>query len=464
VDEFFVASAFSLMRMKLAKFSRKRHNSAIVFVYGDFMPHFFISYAKKDTRELAIALSDALNAVPNVTAWVDRSLRVGSSWELQIQNEIDKCDYFVVLYSPDINRHKKGEEPSYVLKEISYAVNTLKKPVIPVMAQKTEPPFSLNDVHYIDYTIVGLSLDDLLEAICDEASLSLGKQSIVSVPLSVQPKPAPVGTVSKPYVVGDITKGWLPKPFDWCKIPAGKVTLGKGLDFRAHSVDKSFDIPEFLMAKYPVTNAQFNLFISQGGYENQQWWTEAGWHEKEQGRWKLPQFWRDSELNDDEQPVVGVSWYEALAFCLWLSEATGETIMLPTEQQWQRAAQGDDGRIYPWGNDIASKKANTKESQIGKTTVVTAYPNGASPYGVLDMVGNVWEKCLTDYDTGDTVKDGTSFRTIRGGAHNYPIANTGVAVRTHTYPVYRNNSSGFRITCSPQSNNSPSTGLDWLLS
>jgi hypothetical protein len=86
-----------------------------------FMPHIFISYAKKDTRELALALSDALNAVDGVTAWVDRSLRVGRSWELQIQNEIDRCDAMIVLYSPDINRHKQGEEESYVLTEIAYA-------------------------------------------------------------------------------------------------------------------------------------------------------------------------------------------------------------------------------------------------------------------------------------------------------------------------------------------------------
>ncbi|MEZ4672357.1 MAG: toll/interleukin-1 receptor domain-containing protein [Anaerolineae bacterium] len=90
------------------------------------MTHIFISYAKKDTRELALALNQALNAISGVTAWVDQSLRAGKSWDLQIQSEIDRCDYMIVLYSPDINRHKNGEEESYVLTEIAYAKYTAK--------------------------------------------------------------------------------------------------------------------------------------------------------------------------------------------------------------------------------------------------------------------------------------------------------------------------------------------------
>ena len=66
--------------------------------------------------------------------------------------------------------------------------------------------------------------------------------------------------------------------------------------------------------------------------------------------WSEPRFWNDSQWNGAQHPVVGVSWYEAVAFCLWLSDVTGERIMLPTEDQWQYAAQGDDGRTYPWGN------------------------------------------------------------------------------------------------------------------
>jgi tetratricopeptide (TPR) repeat protein len=145
------------------------------------MPHFFISYAKKDTRELALNLNEALNKLPNVTAWVDKSLKAGKSWEAQIQTEIDKCDYFVVLLSPDLHRHEKGEDESYVLTEISYTKYTAKKPIIPVMAQKTKAPISLTRDHYIDFTLSGLTLNDLVVAICDETNVS-------STPA---PKPAP---------------------------------------------------------------------------------------------------------------------------------------------------------------------------------------------------------------------------------------------------------------------------------
>jgi len=154
------------------------------------MPHFFISYAKKDTRELALALSDALSQLPNTTAWVDRSLRAGHSWETQIQAEIFRCDYMIVLYSPDLNRHLHGQEESYVLTEIAYAKYTLKKQIIPVMAQTTQPPLSLTTAHYIDFTLPGVTLRELVEAIAEETGVSVANE---------QPSPVSSGaTVSQP--------------------------------------------------------------------------------------------------------------------------------------------------------------------------------------------------------------------------------------------------------------------------
>src|SRR5690606_32128020 len=120
---------------------------------------------------------------------------------------------------------------------------------------------------------------------------------------------------------------------------------------------QTFDVPAFAIAKYPITNAQYAKFIAAGGYNQRKWWTDAGWQARELGltwdgkptgkAWTQPRFWQDSEWNGAEFPVVGVSWYESVAFCLWLSEASSENIALPTEQQWQFAAQGSDGRVYP---------------------------------------------------------------------------------------------------------------------
>jgi formylglycine-generating enzyme required for sulfatase activity len=190
----------------------------------------------------------------------------------------------------------------------------------------------------------------------------------------------------------------MPAPFAWIEIPK------KG----------------YSIAKYPVTNVQFAKFIEAGGYRERKWWTNAGWQQREKGSWTQPRYWQDLKWNGAEQPVVGVSWYEAVAFCLWLSDAIGEKIMLPTEDQWQYAAQGDEGRTYPWGNDWDCKRCNNsvKPCDSHVTTHMRQYEGkGDSPFGVVDMAGNVWEWCLTDYDnkTND-INGNTEYRVLRGGS------------------------------------------------
>ncbi|GAB5490934.1 MAG: hypothetical protein Phog2KO_11490 [Phototrophicaceae bacterium] len=412
------------------------------------MPHIFISYAKKDTRKLALNLADALNALDDVTAWVDRSLRAGKSWELQIQTEIDRCDAMVVLYSPDINRHKDGKPESYVLTEIAYAKYTLSKLIIPVMAKLTTPPISLTTSHYIDFTLDDLKLNDLVEALCYELEI----EAVVSTsPSIVTEKPI---IVEKPKITipsKPTSLSLKAKPFDWVAIPAGRVTLGKSWDDKAHSAGKTFKVGSFDMAKYPVTNAQYAKFIEAGGYENDAWWTETGWRTRQKENWIEPRYWADSKWNTAEQPVVGVSWYESIAFCLWLSEATGEKISLPTEQQWQYAAQGDDGRTYPWGNQWDSSKCQNSVDgglgSAGQTSPVTQYEGkGDSPFGVVDMAGNVWEWCLTEYKTGSQVLNGTDIRVLRGGS--WKSGNTDNFLchfRTGSYSINRVDFRGFRI-------------------
>ncbi|HRF97094.1 MAG TPA: SUMF1/EgtB/PvdO family nonheme iron enzyme, partial [Aggregatilineales bacterium] len=107
--------------------------------------------------------------------------------------------------------------------------------------------------------------------------------------------------------------------FAWIPIPEGKVTLEKGgyLD-----KDTPFTVPAFEIAKYPATNAQFRLFIEAGGYQTDKWWTQAGLAQRNSDKWTQSRFWDDAKWNGADQPVVGVSWYEAVAFCLWLSETT----------------------------------------------------------------------------------------------------------------------------------------------
>lgn len=198
---------------------------------------------------------------------------------------------------------------------------------------------------------------------------------------------------------------------EWVTIPGGKVTLEAGgyLD-----TVTTFELTPFFISKYPVTNAQFALFIEAGGYTNRTWWTDEGWKIKQNEI--EPRYWQNRDWNKPNYPVVGVSWFEALAFCQWLSAITDQVITLPSEQQWQRAAQGDDGREFPWGNDEPNEIYCNWNRYLDKTTPVTEYPDGASQYGVMDMSGNVWEWCLTGWDSGLTLPDGREARILRGGS------------------------------------------------
>ena len=130
------------------------------------MPHVFISYAKRDTRPLADALYIALNAVPGLSAWMDKSLQAGSSWAYQIQDEIDKADYVVVLLSPDVNRRPSAtQRRSFVLNEIDYAQEG-HKPILPAMAIRTRTPVQLAGTQYIDLTATPTDPTLVVEDIC----------------------------------------------------------------------------------------------------------------------------------------------------------------------------------------------------------------------------------------------------------------------------------------------------------
>lgn len=201
--------------------------------------------------------------------------------------------------------------------------------------------------------------------------------------------------------------------FPWVTIPNGLVTLTAG-GYLTEAV--TFSVDSFDIGRYPVTNAQFHQFMAAGGYANQSWWDEAGWLARTRGNWTEPRFWHTSAWTQPDHPVVGVSWYEAQAFCRWATAHTGQQITLPTEQQWQRTAQGDDGRFYPWGNSDPSAHYCNWNRLIDETSPVQQYPAGASPFGVLDMCGNVWEWCLTGWENGTAVLHPREPRLLRGGS------------------------------------------------
>ena len=188
------------------------------------------------------------------------------------------------------------------------------------------------------------------------------------------------------------------------KIPANMVLIPKG-PFLYGLENESLTIDyDYFMDIYPVTNQHYEQFIRAGGYDNEALWSKEGWGWKRKEKVSQPEHWDDPEWNKSDYPVVGVSYFEAEAFAKWSGKR------LPTEQEWEKAARGTDGRTYPWGDEFDKDKCNCEGSGIKGTTSVTKYVNGVSPFGCHDMAGNVWEWCASWYDNSK------ESRVLRGGA------------------------------------------------
>ncbi len=185
------------------------------------------------------------------------------------------------------------------------------------------------------------------------------------------------------------------KPFEpeMILIPAGEFWMGEP--------PRQEYLPAYYIAKTPTTNIQYLAFVQAGG--------------------KRPKHWKSGKIpaGKEQHPVVHVSWYDAVAYCDWLSQATAKIYRLPTEQEWEKAARGTDGRAYPWGNVWQDGLCNVGESGIKGITPVGRYsPRGDSPYGCVDMAGNVWEWTDSWYDEDKNVRvvRGGSWYHVRGGA------------------------------------------------
>jgi len=204
----------------------------------------------------------------------------------------------------------------------------------------------------------------------------------------------------------------------------------------------------FEMARFPVTNAQFEYFIRDPkGYANPQWWNFSpfarDWFRKH------PQPRRSHFRNDKRLPRDSVVWYEAMAYTNWLSYRLNMHITLPTQAQWRRAASGDDNRLYTWGDTFNRNFANTREARIRMTTLVTRYKEGRSPFGIYDMIGNVWEWCLDSKEDGDNVKNPDvtirEDRAVLGGSWNTTYHRANSQFEFHLKPDYSYNTIGFRL-------------------
>ena len=271
------------------------------------------------------------------------------------------------------------------------------------------------------------------------------------------------------------------------------------------------DLPEFAIGRYPVTNAEYRFFIEADGYQDERWWSEAGrqwkqggpeahadaiqswleyrkqlydfgvdkaaqqfsWRPQNVRYWQRivklsdeeaqqqarrqferpfdrPGFWDDPDKSSPGRPVVGVNWFEAEAYCRWLSAITEQGFALPDELFWEKAMRGTDGRTYPWGNEFNSDICNRVESHIYATTPVGLYPAGRSPYGLFDAAGNILEWTDSWYQAypGSEFEHedyGERYRVLRGGAWYSYRRLVRCAFRYRYVPVFFFKNVGFRL-------------------
>jgi formylglycine-generating enzyme required for sulfatase activity len=304
----------------------------------------------------------------------------------------------------------------------------------------------------------------------------------------------------------------------WVEVPAGSFLMGS-----AESDEMAYDdehpqhelhLPTFYIARYPITNAQYRPFVEDGGYDEPRYWTEEGWAwrtgerepdlspigdedlRNDYANWLAgrpverrdePFWWNYPRWGLPNRPVVGVTWYESLAYCRWLKEQLQvpgytfqvwrneqletlslepETInaRLPSEAEWEKAARGADGRRWPWGNEWTEGQANINEADVEETSAVGIFPGGASPWGAMDMAGNVWEWTRSrwgrtsvyrpdygyPYDATDGREEmgGPDLRVMRGGSWFNPQWDARCACRFRYIPVFFDDLIGLRVVVS----------------
>ncbi|HEX4946839.1 MAG TPA: SUMF1/EgtB/PvdO family nonheme iron enzyme [Blastocatellia bacterium] len=288
----------------------------------------------------------------------------------------------------------------------------------------------------------------------------------------------------------------------------------------AHTVE----LAPFAIGQFPVTNAEYAKFMAAGGYEDEQWWDTAeavawlrgegstegirqqwrdirktlqsDWTEEEiraQANWtpddkdlylevrseadeefeqrleewfpegkqyRQPEFWDDTRFDNPAQPVVGVTWFEARAYCHWLTSNTGRIFRLPTEAEFEAAARGNQGRIFPYGNQFDVRKCNTFESHIRRTTPVGIFAN-ATPEGAFDLSGNAYTWTSSIYDQSrfpypyrsddgrEDIHQTDVRRVLRGGSWDFNSGFARAASRSYYHPSARNYVYGFRVVRPP---------------
>ena len=470
----------------------------------------FLCHASQD-KPVVRELFQRLHAEGWIDPWLDEEkLLPGQDWDLEIYKATRDADAIIICLS-STSVAKEG----YVNKEIRRALDIAgEKPegaiyVIPLRLDNCDPSFvQLRRWHWADYFTPNAhekllqSLRMRAEVLKIQISTNTTESSQFDVPPSAlrhepKAKGSPVATaapdldlyIPPEYAGADFfpppvsVPTWTFGGIEFVKIPHGEFLMGStDKDTNAYDDEKpqhKLTIPyDFLMARFQVTNDLFRSFVKRTSYKTKAeqdgaaWaWNGEIWVETKGANWLHPRG-PDSEITGlENHPVVQVIWKDGQAFCDWLNREYGGALprglvfRLPTEAEWEKAARGVDGRIFPWGNDFDARHCNSSEGGPGRTTPVGLYsPQGDSPFGCADMSGNVWEwtASLWGKDAGKpsygypySPRDGRENqkaaddvrRILRGGSFNNFVRYVCAAVRNTSFSAFGDYS--FRVALAP---------------
>ncbi len=400
----------------------------------------FISYSNENEtdRQVADRIYNTLKA-RGIPCWVaHRDIAAGQNWPDEISKAISNSRVMIVVLSEHTQKSR------YVGREVTQAADE-NLTIIPFCIEKVSLSgglkLLLSNCQWINAYphLQDKDLEQLVETLQKYLGIELGKT------YKKEEKPPEVD--KEPDFIRDlISKGWdvkkngndsleaFYKVYDitMIYIPPGKFMMGANNGDAEEKPSHEVDLDGYWIGKYEVTFNQYDRYCDETGKKKPD---DLGW-----GR--------------DKRPVIYVSWDDAVAYCEWLSQKIGLTFKLPTEAQWEKAARGPGGLVYPWGNDFDKNKCNSYEGGLNKTMPVGTYPLGKSPYGCMDMAGNVWEWCSDWYDK-DYYKNspaknplgplkGTS-RVLRGGSWSDLSGYLRCAARCLVNPWSNWNLLGFRV-------------------
>ncbi len=393
------------------------------------MAGIFLSYRREDSSGYGVAIYDRLSqhfGQELIFRDID-TMDFGVDFVEEIERAVSVCDVLIALIGRswltvgDEQGNRRLDDPEdFVRLEIETALKRNIRVVPALVGGATMPkakdlPESLSKLARRHALILGdasfrADLERLIQNLEKIATKHSDQRASAS---AAESQVESVSPIVKP-------------PENMILIPKGPFLYGED----RHREEIPYD---YYMDIYLVTNQQYKGFVLDNGYGTKTCWSEEGWSWKEKEAIKSPGYWNNSTWNKPDHPVVGVSYYEAEAYAKWAGKR------LPTEQEWEKAARGTDGREYPWGEEFDATKCNSKESGFATTSPVTKYANGVSPYGCYDIAGNVWEWCASWYD------DDKDYRVLRGGSWSSDAYNLRTSSRTWYTTVNRNFFIGFRL-------------------